>query len=98
MRSGIAPTLPFPGRVCSPRQQRAVADDIAAKLHGSGGIDPYDGKGSCYIEFGGGLVGKVDADFLSGPSPKAPFLGPSQELAAEKDRFVSTRRRRWFGG
>jgi sulfide:quinone oxidoreductase len=77
---------------------RAVADDIAAKLHGSGGIDPYDGRGSCYIEFGGGMVGKVDADFLSGPSPKAPFLGPSLALAGEKDRFVSIRRRRWFGG
>jgi sulfide:quinone oxidoreductase len=77
---------------------RAVADDVAAKLHGSGGIDPYDGKGSCYIEFGAGLVGKVDVDFLSGPSPMAPFLGPSRELAWEKDRFVSTRCRRWFGG
>jgi sulfide:quinone oxidoreductase len=77
---------------------RAVADDIAAKLRGSGAVDPYDGKGSCYIEFGGGLVGKVDADFLSGPSPKAPFLGPSPALADEKNRFASIRRRRWFGG
>ena len=77
---------------------RAVADDIAAKLYGSGAIDPYDGRGSCYIEFGGGLVGKVDADFLSGPSPTAPFLGPSRAMADEKDQFVSTRRQRWFGG
>jgi sulfide:quinone oxidoreductase len=76
---------------------RAVTDDIAARIHGSGAIDPYDGRGSCYIEFGGGFVGKVDADFLSGPSPVAPFLGPSRELAGEKERFVSTRRRRWFG-
>jgi hypothetical protein len=63
---------------------RAVADDIAAKLHGSRGIDPYDAKGSCHIEFGAGLVGKVDVDFLSGPSSMAPFLGPSRELAWEK--------------
>jgi len=77
---------------------RAVADDIALKIHGSGSADPYDGKGSCYIEFGGGFVGKVDADFLSGPSPTAPFLGPSRDLAAEKERFASSRRRRWFGG
>jgi len=76
---------------------RAVADDIAATIHGSRATRPYDGKGSCYIEFGGGFVGKVDADFLSGPSPTAPFLGPSPELAAEKDHFASTRRRRWFG-
>jgi sulfide:quinone oxidoreductase len=76
---------------------RAVADDIAAKIYGSEAIVPYDGKGSCYIEFGGGLVGKVDADLLSGPSPTAPFLAPSQELAIEKHRFASTRRQRWFG-
>jgi sulfide:quinone oxidoreductase len=76
---------------------RAVADDIAARIRGAGTVDPYDGKGSCYIEFGGGLVGKVDADFLSGPSPVAPFFGPSRELAGDKERFVSTRRKRWFG-
>jgi sulfide:quinone oxidoreductase len=76
---------------------RAVADDIAAKINGSGPIAPYDGAGSCYIEFGGGLVGKVDADFLSGPAPTAPFLGPSADLAAEKEEFAATRRQRWFG-
>jgi sulfide:quinone oxidoreductase len=76
---------------------RAVADDIAAKLRGAGAVVPYDGRGSCYIEFGGGLVGKVDADFLSGPSPTAPFLGPSRELVAEKREFAAVRRRRWFG-
>jgi sulfide:quinone oxidoreductase len=89
------PPVPRAG-VFAETAARAVADDIAAKIHHSGAIEPYDGKGSCYIEFGGGFVGKVDADFLSGPSPTAPFLGPSPELAAEKDRFASTRRRRWF--
>ncbi|GAA4705229.1 NAD(P)/FAD-dependent oxidoreductase [Phytohabitans rumicis] len=76
---------------------RAVADDITAKIRGTGPIAPYDGKGSCYIEFGQGIVGKVDADFLSGPAPTAPFLGPSRELAAEKEQFTRIRRRRWFG-
>jgi len=31
---------------------RTVADHIAATIHGSESIDPYDGTGSCYIEFG----------------------------------------------
>jgi sulfide:quinone oxidoreductase len=44
----------------------------------------------------GCLVGKVDADFLSGPAPTAPFLGPSRELADEKGQFALTRHRRWF--
>jgi sulfide:quinone oxidoreductase len=77
---------------------RTVADDIAAKVHGSGPVAPYTGRGSCYVEFGDGLVGKVDADFLSGPSPIAPFRVPSRELAREKSDFAETRRQRWFGG
>jgi sulfide:quinone oxidoreductase len=76
---------------------RAVADDIIATIHRSAAARPYDGTGSCYVEFGGSLVGKVDADFLSGPSPVAPFFGPSLELAAEKNRFAADRRSRWFG-
>jgi sulfide:quinone oxidoreductase len=55
---------------------RAVADGVAAKIHSLGTAEPFDGTGSCYIEFGAGLVGKVDADFLSGPVPKAPLPCP----------------------
>jgi sulfide:quinone oxidoreductase len=74
-----------------------VADDIAARLRGGVLQRRYEGTGSCYIEFGGGLVGKVEANFLGGPAPTAQLLGPSRELAAEKDAFASTRRERWFG-
>jgi sulfide:quinone oxidoreductase len=77
---------------------RTVAAGIAAQLHDSPPPDKYPGRGACYVEFGGGLVGKVDADFLSGPKPAAPFFGPSVELAHEKAEFAATRRRRWFTG
>jgi sulfide:quinone oxidoreductase len=77
---------------------RVVADGILAELHGSGAVPPYEGTGLCYLELGDGRVGKVDANFLSGPSPTAPFLGPSRELAAEKAEFAASRRARWFGG
>ena len=76
---------------------RTVADDIAAHLHGAELEQPYEGAGSCYIEFGGGMVGKVEANFLGGPAPTARLLGPSRELAAEKQAFGATRRERWFG-
>jgi sulfide:quinone oxidoreductase len=76
---------------------RVVADDIAARLHGGGLERPYQGDGNCYIEFGGGLVGKVEANFLGGPAPTARLVGPSEELAVEKKAFGSTRRERWFG-
>jgi sulfide:quinone oxidoreductase len=74
-----------------------VADDIAARLHGSSLQRAWEGAGSCYIEFGGGMVGKVEANFLGGPAPTARLVGPSRELAAEKDAFAATRQERWFG-
>jgi sulfide:quinone oxidoreductase len=77
---------------------RAVADDIAARLHGAGSAAPFDGAGACYIEFGDGLVGKVEANFLSGPKPTGRLVGPSRELAHDKELFTSSRRKRWFSG
>jgi sulfide:quinone oxidoreductase len=74
-----------------------VADDIAVRLRGGALERPYEGAGSCFIEFGGGMVGKVDANFLGGPAPTAQLVGPSRELAAEKRAFASNRRERWFG-
>jgi len=77
---------------------RTVAAQIIASLTDGAPVPPYDGKGSCYIEFGDGRVGKVDADFLSGPAPVAPLVGPSLEIAEEKNEFAASRRRRWFVG
>jgi sulfide:quinone oxidoreductase len=76
---------------------RVVAAGITATLRGGPPPEPWDGAGSCYIEFGGGAVGKVEASFLGGPRPAARLVGPSRELAAEKDAFGATRRERWFG-
>jgi sulfide:quinone oxidoreductase len=76
---------------------RTVADDIVAHIHGAELERPYEGAGSCYIEFGGGMVGKVEANFLGGPQPTARLIGPSLEIAADKEAFAATRRERWFG-
>ncbi len=76
---------------------KVVADDIAAGLHGTELERPYEGAGNCFIEFGSGMVGKVEANFLGGPRPTAQLVGPSLDLAAEKEAFGATRRERWFG-
>jgi sulfide:quinone oxidoreductase len=76
---------------------RVVADDIAARLQGGTLQQPYEGAGTCYIEFGGGMVGMVEANFFGGPTPTARLVGPSRELAADKVAFAKTRRKRWFG-
>ena len=76
---------------------RVVADDIAAGITGAEPPAPYEGIGNCYVEFGGGIVGKVEANFLGGPEPTARLLEPSREIAAEKSKFGPARRARWFG-
>ncbi len=73
----------------------AAAAVIAAIRGGSSG--GYDGRGVCYLEFGGGRVGRVDVDFFSGPTPTGRYSEPSTELVAEKRHFGSSRRARWFG-
>jgi sulfide:quinone oxidoreductase len=74
-----------------------VADDIVARLRGQTLGRRYEGEGNCFIEFGSGRVAKIQANFLGGPSPTATVVGPSEELAAEKEAFASVRRARWFG-
>jgi sulfide:quinone oxidoreductase len=76
---------------------RVVARTLIADLHGGERPGPYDGRGSCYIEFGQGRVGRVDIDFLSGPSRTGTYNEPTAALVAEKERFGSSRRSRWFG-
>ena len=76
---------------------RVVADDIASRLRDIEPPPPYKGDGPCYIEFGGGLVGKAEINFLGGGSPTARIIAPSRELAAEKAAFAATRRQTWFG-
>lgn len=76
---------------------RVVAASLIAELQGGEQPSAYDGAGSCYIEFGRDLVGRVDVDFLSGPSPTGSFSDPSLTLVAEKAQFGSSRKARWFG-
>ncbi len=77
---------------------RAVADQLIARIRGTSPPPGYDGTASCYIEFGGQQVGRVDVDFYSTPGhPTGSFVPPSMETAAEKAEFASSRSARWFG-
>jgi sulfide:quinone oxidoreductase len=76
---------------------RVVAASLIAELRGNDQPSAYTGEGSCYVEFGANRVGRVDVDFLSGPSPTGTFLDASSALVAEKEHFGSSRRQRWFG-
>jgi sulfide:quinone oxidoreductase len=76
---------------------KAVATALIAKIKNAGKAVEYNGFGTCYIEFGGGRVGKVEVDFFSGPKPTGNYYEPSVALRADKDHFGSSRRARWFG-
>jgi sulfide:quinone oxidoreductase len=76
---------------------RVVAEEIIAGIRGGPAPEAYKGQGSCYVEFGHDLVGRVDVDFLSGPKPTGTFQAPSEALVAEKAHFGSSRLQRWFG-
>jgi sulfide:quinone oxidoreductase len=76
---------------------RVVAQTLISELYGGQPPERHLGRGTCYIEFGEGRIGSVDIDFLSGPAKTGTFKAPSAALRAEKERFGSSRRARWFG-
>ncbi|MEX0985777.1 MAG: FAD-dependent oxidoreductase [Actinomycetota bacterium] len=79
-------------------QAGIVADQLIARIRGADEPPGYDGTGSCWIEFGGGDVARVDVDFFSTPGhPTGMFTSPSVQTASEKAEFASTRAARWFG-
>ena len=82
--------------VFAERAAKAVASALIAKVKG-GTATEYDGFGTCYIEFGGGRIGKVEVDFFSGPKPIGTYHEPSTALREDKEEFGSSRRARWFG-
>jgi len=75
----------------------AVATSLVSRIRGEGEGSLYAGAGTCYIEFGSGLVGRVDVDFFSGPKPTGTYHEPSVALREDKERFGTRRKSRWFG-
>ena len=77
---------------------RAVATALIARLQNKEAPVTHAGTGSCYIEFGAGLVGRVDVDFFSNPDhPIGTYHEPSAAMRADKEHFGASRRARWFG-
>ena len=77
-------------------QASVAADQISGRIRGDAESATYDGRGVCYLEFGRDLVALVDVTFSAGQDPVGQFDGPSQEFAAHKEEFGSSRIQRWF--
>ena len=83
--------------VFAERAAAVVAEQILSMVDGREAT-PYDGYGACYIEFGGGRVGRVEVTFMTERGVQGgPFSPPSLELAADKEEFGRSRIARWFG-
>jgi sulfide:quinone oxidoreductase len=83
--------------VFSEGQAKVVAEEISALLRGASSQATYDGRGVCYVEFGGEKVGRVDVTFLTGQRPTGLFDQPSAAFVADKELFGTSRLARWFG-
>lgn len=75
---------------------RTAAESIIAEFNGKDYPGVYSGADSCYVEFGGGKVARVDVDFFSGPSPKGSHHKASRKLADEKKALENRSINRWF--
>jgi sulfide:quinone oxidoreductase len=78
-------------------QAAAVAGAVTALVRGATESPAYDGRGTCYLEFGHDQVARVDVTFVTGETPTGGFEGPSRALAADKAEFGGGRIHRWFG-
>ena len=83
--------------VIAENEADTLADVLVHQFRGGASPEPFKGKVTCYIEFGGPKVARFDGDFLSGPAPVGTFIEASEEMAAAKVEFGASRRRRWFG-
>jgi sulfide:quinone oxidoreductase len=82
--------------VFSEGQALVVASQIISRLRGTPGAVTYGGRGTCYLEFGQNLVGRVNVTFLPGQAPFGDLEGPSELIAADKVAFGTDRIQRWF--
>jgi sulfide:quinone oxidoreductase len=82
--------------VFAERHGEVAAERIAALIRSEGQAAEYDGRGLCYIDFGGGQAGRVNVQFTPGEPLIGLFDGPSLEVAADKAEFGRSRARRWF--
>jgi sulfide:quinone oxidoreductase len=77
-------------------QAAVAAERISALIRGTPTSAQYGGRGICYLEFGRDQVALVDVTFF-GDQRTGALVGPSEEFAAEKVEFGSSRIKRWFG-
>lgn len=93
----LANGMPLPkAGVLAEAQAKTAAAQIAAEILGGSPPPPYDGRGYCFIEVGGGQAAMVSGEFLAVPAPKVEVSPPTADAYLAKLEFERSRLREWF--
>lgn len=87
--------LPKAG-VFAERQAEVVAARIAADLAGHAPTARFDGKGSCFLEAGGGAAGFASGDFYAEAGPEVVLRRPGRHWHLAKVALERYWLRRWL--
>jgi sulfide:quinone oxidoreductase len=87
--------VPKAGAFAEDAARTVVSEILRREGHATERVK-FRAKGACYVELDGGLVAKVDADYLGGEKPTMNVEGPSAAMHVDKLAFETTRRDRWF--
>jgi sulfide:quinone oxidoreductase len=76
---------------------RMAAESIISEYMGYEYSGAFNGAGSCYVEFGEGMVARSDVDFFSKPYATGIHHEASRALADEKRSIEQEQLLHWFG-
>lgn len=86
--------LPKAG-VFAEAEGRVAARNIAAEITGGEGAE-FDGRGYCFVEFGGGTAARVDGDFFAPGGPDVRLSLPDEASFRAKQDFERERLDAWL--
>ena len=89
--------LPLPkAGVFAHGQAEIVAENIALQIKGKERNKEFEGKGSCFIEIGGGLAGYASGNFYANPKPVVNLKKPGRMWHWSKILFERWWMRHWL--
>jgi sulfide:quinone oxidoreductase len=77
-------------------EAEVVAESIARRIRSDLREEAFDGRGTCFLETGGGKSGLARRDFFASPAPKVSMRRPSRALHAARVGFEQYWLRRWM--
>ena len=94
-RTPMGQLLPRAGTLAE-EEGKVVAANLVREVTGAEGREEFQGRGTCFMETGGGKAAPVQAGFYAEPAPQWEFRPPSVEGFREKQRFLEDRMKAWF--